>query len=87
MIVFYGILCFSLAGLAHLIAALANAIYIKALSSRSKFFGHGNFCYYLFHSRVRQILYIATFQTNQVYMRFHIGIKSRLILRQTQFLN
>ena len=53
VIVFYGILCFSLVGLAHLIAALANAIYIKALSSRSKFFGHGNFCYYLLHSGVR----------------------------------
>jgi len=37
VIVFYGILCFSLVGLAHLIAALANAIYIKTLPCRSEF--------------------------------------------------
>jgi len=53
VIMFYGILCFSLAGLAHLIAALTNAIYIKTLPGRSKFFGHRDFSDYLLHSRVR----------------------------------
>lgn len=64
----------------------ANAVYIESLSRCSEFCHRSDPFDNFLCNMIVQILNVATFHANQVYVRFHIWIESRLPMWETQLL-